>query len=311
MKLSIITPSFNQAQYLPLTIRSVLGSTRKPDEYFVIDGASSDGSVDIIRGFESQLTKWISENDSGQAEAINKGFALATGDIIGWLNSDDLILPDAFEKVMATFEQNPDAAMVYGDANAIDQDGRLINIQRFALYSLEDLMQFRIICQPAVFFRRSALLQAGPMDMSYHYLLDHQLWLRIAQHGNLIYLPTTLAAARYHSQAKNLLHTSKFGQEAFRIIDWMRTDEMLAHRFLRHKKAIWAGAYRLDGYYQLEGRQFWAGLRSYGKAIISQPVTLVIEGKHILYGILGLMQLDQIKDWYKQWRKNRYEKSND
>ena len=309
MKLTLITPSYNQAQYLSQTIGSVLASTRVPDEYFVIDGGSTDGSVEIIRQYEKQLTTWVSEKDNGQADAINKGIKMATGDVIGWLNSDDLILPRTFELVLAAFEQNPEAAIVFGDALSIDQDGETINIQRFAPYQLPDLMQFKIICQPTVFFRKSALDKAGLMDTNYHFLLDHHLWLRIAQHGKMIYLPQTLAAARYHSLAKNIAQSAKFGKEAMRIVAWMQTDKSLSTLFEQRHKGILGGAYALDGYYQLEAKNFAAGLRAYSKAIISQPSVLPKELKHIVYGILGVVGLDQLKTWYKQQRKRKYEQN--
>ena len=307
MKLSIVTPSFNQGQYLGQTIASVLASTRLPDEYFVIDGGSGDNSVEVIRAYEGKLTSWRSEKDRGQADAINKGLKMASGDILGWLNSDDIILPGAYEAVIAAFEQYPAAAMVYGNAYSIDENGQTINLQKFAPYTLTDMMAFKIICQPAVFFRRSALQKAGLLDESYHYLLDHHLWLRLAQHGEMIYLPQTLAAARYHPAAKNVAHTNRFGEEAFRIIDWMQGDPNLASLYSQYEKQVKSGAYRLDGYYLMEGRDHWGGLRAYAKAIMEQPSVVSKELPHILYGLLGLLHLGGIKTLYKRLRKKSYQ----
>ena len=307
MKLSIVTPSFNQGQYLGQTIASVLGSTRLPDEYFVIDGGSVDNSVEIIRAYEGKLSGWRSEKDRGQADAINKGLKMASGEILGWLNSDDIILPGAYEAVIEAFEQNPTAAMVYGNAYSIDENSQTINLQKFTPYTLPDLMSFNIICQPAVFFRRSALEKAGLLNESYHYLLDHHLWLRLAQHGEMIYLPQPLAAARYHPAAKNVAHASRFGVEAFRIIDWMQSDPNLANLYSLHEKQVKSGAHRLEGYYLLEGRDPWGGLRAYAKAIMEQPSVFSKELPHILYGILCLLHLDGIKTLYKRWRKKSYQ----
>ena len=307
MKLSIVTPSYNQGSYIGDTIRSVLSATRSPDEYFVIDGGSNDGSIETIRKYQGSITKWVSEPDNGQADAINKGLRLCNGDIIGWLNSDDLVLSHTFERVLAIFEQNPHAVIVYGDVLSINEHGETINLQRFKQFTLPDLMAFNIISQPAVFFRRSALQAAGLLDETFHYLLDHHLWLRLAQQGSMVYVPETFAAARYHPEAKNIAHTQQFGKEAFRIMEWMRDDPKLGSLFAKHNKKIESGAYRLDGYYQLEGGYFWQGLASYGKAIIIQPVVLALEWKHLVYAVLGLAGLQRAKQVYKQVRKKRYE----
>lgn len=306
MKLSIVTPSYNQGKFLGDTIRSVIASTRPPDEYFVIDGGSNDGSVDTIREYEGFITTWVSEPDQGQADAINKGFRLCNGDIIGWLNSDDMVLPGTFDRILKVFEHNPNAAIVYGDVFSIDEIGETINLQRFRQLRLPDLMAFNIISQPGVFFRRGALQAAGLLDESYHYLLDHHLWLRLAQQGEMVYIPEPFAAARYHPAAKNVAYTRHFGQEAFRMMAWMRDDPRLGSLFAKHKRKIESGAYRLDGYYQMEGGQFWQGLACYGRAIIIRPVVLALEWKHLLYAVLGIAGLQRAKELYKQARKKKY-----
>ena len=155
---SIVTPSYNQAQYLEQTLRSVLEQDYPRIEYMVIDGASTDGSVEIIRKYEDRLAYWVSEKDSGQAEAINKGFTRASGDIIAWLNSDDYFLPGAVGAAVKAFDENPDVLLVYGDMLAVDERGRTINQLKYRQLTLDDLLCFQIIGQPAVFMRRSALL---------------------------------------------------------------------------------------------------------------------------------------------------------
>src|SRR5688572_12269294 len=176
---SIITPSFNQARYLEATMQSVLSQEYPHIEYILIDGASTDASVEIIKKYESRLVYWVSEKDSGQAEAINKGLARAKGDIIAWLNSDDYYLLNTISRVMQVFEENPDIIMVYGDMLAVDEQGQTINVLKYKQLSLEDLICFQIIGQSSVFFRRTALEQAGLLDTTFHFLLDHHLWLRI------------------------------------------------------------------------------------------------------------------------------------
>jgi len=208
---SIITPSFNQARYLEDTIRSVLDQDYPCLEYFVVDGDSTDGSVDIIRKYADKLTWWISEKDSGQAEAINKGLIRAQGEIVAWLNSDDTYLPGAISAAVKALEENPDTVLVYGNMQAIDDHGETINILKYNQLNLEDLLCFQIIDQPAVFFRREVLDKAGYLDITYHCFLDHHLWLRIALQGDILHVDETWAAARYHPEAKNRANAAEFG----------------------------------------------------------------------------------------------------
>src|SRR5512140_333329 len=153
---SIITPSYNQAAYLEQAICSVLDQDYAHIEYLVVDGGSTDGSVEIIQRYVSRLAWWCSEKDSGQAEAINKGMQRAHGEIVAWLNSDDLYLPGAVAAAVRTFAEHPQAALVYGDMRSVDGENRTINLQRYRQLSLADLLCFEIIGQPAVFMRREA-----------------------------------------------------------------------------------------------------------------------------------------------------------
>jgi len=123
LKVSIVTPSYNQAVFLGNTILSVIGQNYPDLEYFIIDGGSTDGSIEVIQQFSEYVTGWISEPDSGQAEAVNKGFRKANGDIVGWLNSDDMYAPGAISEVVTFFSENPEVGMVYGNAVSFDQDG--------------------------------------------------------------------------------------------------------------------------------------------------------------------------------------------
>ena len=227
-RVSIVTPSFNQASYLEQTLLSVLDQDYADIEYLVIDGGSTDGSPDIIKKYASRLAYWISEKDSGQADAINKGMARAKGEIVAWLNSDDYYLPGAVTAAVKAFDENPDVAMVYADMLAVDERGQTFNTLRYRQLTLEDLLSFQIIGQPAVFMRRSAFEKAGGLDPSFHFLLDHHLWIRIAAQGRILHIPQTWAAARYHAKAKNRAHAAAFGHEAFRILDWAKTDPDLA-----------------------------------------------------------------------------------
>jgi len=268
---SIITPSYNQAAYLEQTLASVLGQDYPRLEYLVLDGASKDGSVEIIKKYAGELAYWVSEPDSGQAEAINKGLSRARGEIVAWLNSDDMYLPGTVAAAVKTFEANLDAPLVYGDMLAVDEHGETFNLLEYRQLELKDLLCFEIIGQPAVFMRREALEGAGLLDPGYHYLLDHHLWLRMAMQGRILHVKETWAAARYHPEAKNRARSAEFGREAFRILDWARTHPDLAPAFASVERRAHASAYRVDARYLLDGGSPWMSLRSWGKALFIYP----------------------------------------
>jgi glycosyltransferase involved in cell wall biosynthesis len=300
--ISIVTPSFNQARFLEQTIRSVLEQEVPGLEYFVIDGGSTDSSVEIIRRYEHRLAGWVSEKDKGQAEAINKGLRQAKGEIVAWLNSDDYYLPGAIARAVQVFEQNPQAGLVYGNVLSVDEHSTGFNLQRFAPLTLVDLMSFRIISQPAVFIRRAVLEQAGLLDDSYHMLLDHHLWLRMARLASVVYIPETLAAARYHAAAKNLANTPDFGREAFRLVNWMTSSPEFSAIFEQNRARILGGAHRLDAFYLLDGGQYRAALAAYGRAFRLDPPVVLKEWHRVVYAILALLGLTRLRPIYMRLR---------
>jgi glycosyltransferase involved in cell wall biosynthesis len=302
MRVSIVTPSFNQASFLEQTICSVLDSSSQVSEYFVMDGGSTDSSAEIIRKYERRLTGWVSEKDRGQADAINKGLRQAHGEIVAWLNSDDYYMPDAIAFAVRAFEQNPQAGLVYGNVLSVDGQSQAFNLQTFHPYDLFDLMSFRIISQPAVFMRRTILDQAGLLDPSFHCLLDHHLWLRMARLAPMVYIPETLAAARYHPEAKNLARPTDFGREAFRVVDWMQTDPDFQPIFIQHKARVLGGANRFDAYYLLEGGQYAAALRAYGRAFRYSPAVAIKEWHRIIYALLAQIGLKNMRGSFMRLR---------
>lgn len=286
---SVITPSYNQAAFLEKTIQSVLSQEQSSIEYIVVDGGSTDGSLEIIRKYASRYAWWVSEPDSGQAEAINKGLALASGDYLAWLNSDDMYLPGAVASAARILDSDPSIGMVFGDAKTIDEQGQLLNHLTFGDWGLTEFMRFRIICQPAVFMRRSTLDQAGALDTSYHYLLDHHLWLRMARLAPVRHITETWAAARHHAAAKNVKQAAGFGEEAFRILAWMEDQPDLAPLVKKHRRSVEAGAYRLNARYLLDGDQPGAALRSYTQALIRNPRFALQHWHRMLYAVASLL----------------------
>ncbi len=211
LKLSIVTPSYNTGAYLAPAIQSVLDQDWPDTEYWVMDGGSADNSVEILKQAGSRV-KWVSEKDKGQSDAINKGFARATGDVFSWLNSDDTYAPGAFRAAMEFLEANPDVDMIYGDANYIDARGNLIgkcvHIEPYNKHRLFHYSDF--IVQPATFFRRRAFEAVGGVDVSIHWAMDYDLWLKMAGKFKIAYLPRVLANFRW--LADNKTATGSFGR---------------------------------------------------------------------------------------------------
>jgi glycosyltransferase involved in cell wall biosynthesis len=302
---SIVTPSYNQARFLEATLRSVLEQDYPNIEYLVVDGASTDGSVDVIRRYADRLTWWVSEKDSGQSEAINKGLRRACGQIVGWLNSDDIYLPGAVSAAVNAFQSNPAAAVVYGDALAIDAYGKAFNTMHARPYSLVDLMAFNIICQPAAFMRRSVLEQVDYLNPVYNLLMDTLLWINLAQIAPVVYVPQTWAAARYHDQAKNRTRGAAYGKEARVLVEDLRSRPEFTDIIAANEKRIMAGVNRFDGFYLTDAGQPGDALHAYGRAFRLHPPTALNDWKHILLAFFSLLGLQKVRALYDRLRTSR------
>jgi glycosyltransferase involved in cell wall biosynthesis len=203
---SIVTPSYNQAEFVETTIRSVLAQSYTRIEYIVCDGGSQDGTVDIIKRYSDRLAWWCSEKDRGQSDAINKGWRRATGDILAYLNSDDILLPGAVEHAVRAFRQNPSVGLVYGDWVYLDEDGAELGRGRGGSTDLKRLLrdgQIRYIAQPASLYRADVVRRVGLIDDRLHYSMDYDLLLRLSMASQTMYLPVTLAGFRLHMNAKS------------------------------------------------------------------------------------------------------------
>ena len=302
---SIITPSYNQALFLEQTIQSVLKQDYPHIEYIVVDGGSTDNSADIIQKYADRLAYWISEKDSGQAEAINKGFARANGEIIAWLNSDDYYMRNTVSFAVRCFEQNPDVVMIYGDMLAVDGEGQTLNVLKYQQLSLEDLLCFQIIGQPSVFFRRSTLEKTGILEPSFHFMLDHHLWIRMAQQGRIMHVPQVWSAARYHAQAKNRARAAEFGREAFYVLDWAKKQPGLKESLSRVKRRALASAHRYDARYLLDGGQTASALGAWFRALFIHPLTALGRLNIFVSSVLILTGLSRLRDAILQRRRRK------
>jgi len=215
---SIVTPSFNQARFLEEAILSVLEQSYPRIEYIIVDGGSTDGSVEIIRKYAHRLAWWVSEPDHGQTDAINKGFARARGEIFAWLNSDDTYLPHAVTEAVDYLQSHPEAGMVYGDANLIDTEGQVIG--RFPARQT-DYRRLRRgyvhIPQQAAFFRADLWRQVGPLDPTFYFAMDYDLWVRLAKIAPLHYYPRLWANFRLHEGGKSLTADDRCWPEMLRV----------------------------------------------------------------------------------------------
>jgi len=221
---SIVTPSYNQAPFIEETILSVLNQGYANLEYLIVDGGSTDGSVDIIRRYASdpqysdRLAWWVSEKDQGQTDAINKGFAHARGKILAWINSDDTYLPHAVSEAVAQLQAHPEAVMIYGDANLVDEKGAVLGRFPARQTDYRKLRRGSVhIPQQSSFFLAAAWKQVGPLDASFYFAMDYDLWVRLARLGPLMYSPRLWANFRLHSSGKSVIADNRCWPEMLRV----------------------------------------------------------------------------------------------
>ena len=242
-RVSVVTPSYNQAEYLEETVRSVLFQRYPNLEYIIIDGGSTDGSVEIIRKYADQLAYWISEPDRGQADAIQKGFTRATGDIIAYLNSDDVYLPNAIATAVSAFQLDPELCVVSGDMRFVDAAGHDVGqMQGMEGDFLEHFLALtNPIPQPSAFLTQYALNTAGGIDPAFHMLMDYDLWCRIGLRGMKIQrIPEDLSQFRIHIGSKTRTNILRFAEERRMLVEKYLGDPVLGPRLVQHQRRLYA-----------------------------------------------------------------------
>lgn len=218
MLISIVTPSYNQGRYIEETIQSVLSQGYPQIEYLIFDGGSTDQTLDILHKYEHRLAGWVSEKDQGQTDAINKGFAKANGEVLAWLNSDDTYEPGAISAVIDYLQQNPEVGMVYGDCNYINETGKVIGKFNAAQTSYRLLRRgYTHIPQQTMFFRAELWKEVGPLDPSFYFAMDYDLWTRLAACTAIRYVPQTWANFRLHTSGKTVLADERCWPEMLRV----------------------------------------------------------------------------------------------
>lgn len=200
---SIVTPSYNQGHFLEQTIQSVLTQDYPNLEYIIVDGGSTDNSLEIIHQYADKLSWWVSERDNGHADALNKGFAHATGEIYAWLNSDDTYQPGAIQQAVDYLLAHPNISMVYSDANLIDEQGKYLGRFPARQTDYAHMLNGSVnIPQATTFFWAHLWQQVGPLDLTLKYAFDYDLWVRLAKVAPIVYLTETWANFRLHEAGK-------------------------------------------------------------------------------------------------------------
>lgn len=216
---SIVTPSYNQAEFLTETITSVLNQSYPRIEYIVVDGDSADGSVEIIKQFQDRIAWWVSEKDQGQTDAINKGFQHATGEIYAWLNSDDRYHPQAVSEAVQFFIENPEIGLVYGDLNFINHKGNEVGRFNARETNYQKLRRGQVnIPQPAAFWRADLWKEVGPLDPAMFFAMDYDLWVRLAKISTTHYYAGHIwADFRIHDRSKTITADDQCWSEMLQI----------------------------------------------------------------------------------------------
>jgi glycosyltransferase involved in cell wall biosynthesis len=277
-KVTVITPSFNQGRFLEETIRSVVLQNYTNLEYIIIDGGSTDESVEIIRHYEPWISHWVSEADDGQADALNKGFDRASGEFLCWLNADDVIYQGFIAHRVEEFSVRPQIDMIYGDVHSgWDNDTRGV-LRGEPLSFLDMLRTLRVsIPQQSSMWRKTVVDRVGGLDPRWHVVLDREFFLRIARHSRIEYIPGTCGYFRQHGTAKSVAEKTTWVTELPLMYSELFTTENLTPAEKRLKRETMAATHLLCAEI-LRSLRDWTGfLRHLGHAIRWSPRHALID----------------------------------
>jgi glycosyltransferase involved in cell wall biosynthesis len=298
--ISIITPSFNQGKFLESTVRSVLAQDYPNIEYILIDGGSTDNSLEILQKYQDHFAYWESVPDQGQAHAINKGFQRATGEFIAWLNSDDLYMAGAISQAVKALQRNPDAGMVFGDGVVIDAENRLLDLHRYKDYTAFDLLCFDVLLQPATFMRRSVLEKVGLLREDYHLIMDHELWIRIASLVPIQHVSQFWAAERTYPEAKTMDQAGNFVSEAERLLQEL--DDFVGEQAFDRVK-LHANLKTFAGRRYIDAKEYRNSLKAFLAGMRIKPGIVFKYWYKVVQAIIGFLGLEQTFLVYRSIRR--------
>jgi hypothetical protein len=215
---------------------------------------------------------------------------------IAWINSDDFYKPGAIRAAVAELEAHPEAGMAFGEVQVVDKDEKVLNHLQYGNWGLPELMTFHIIGQPAVFMRRSVLAKAGFLNTDYHFMLDHQLWLRMGQLAEIRYVPELWAGAHYHEGCKNLQQAEEFGKDAYRIVDWMRGEPEFTDQLANLAPYVQAGAERINGFYLLDAKEYQQSFRCYWRGLLLAPGIILPEWYRMAFALFAPLGLEKLRE---------------
>ena len=292
LKVSIITPSYNQGNFIEETINSVLNQSYKNIEYIVVDGASSDITLEIINRYSKFISKVISERDSGQADAINKGIKSATGDLITWINSDDLLEPKAIERAVEVFTKFSDVDFLYGNIKLIDEYSRPLSV-----------LKGQQVTKPSVFFnldlpipqqgsvwRKCVTDSIGLMDEKWHYVLDREFFLRICLDHRVMYINQLLGSFRQHNQSKSIKTLEPWIKEMPLMYDALSKEHNWPYRQdSKITKKVIASAHIHSAYLAFSAGKINSGIKNIFSACANYPAILFCD--HIYSKLVNKLRI--------------------
>lgn len=285
---TVVTPSLNHGRFIRETIESVLAQTYPALEYLVVDGGSTDETLEVLKEYGDRL-HWVSEPDAGQAAAVNKGWRRGQGSIVAYLNSDDTYLPHAVERAVAAFGEHRGADVVYGEGHHVDAAGRLLGRYPTEAFRLPRLAETCFICQPAAFVRRRAVERVGYLDESLQFCMDYDLWIRLARAATFVHLPEYLATSRLHADTKTLGQRARAHEEILRTV----------RRHFGYVPPTWIYAHAHAVLGPRRRQTPWEQVRFIVRLIAISGATLVRHNRG-----LSLSELVRWQGWLRQgWRR--------